>query len=524
MAGALPELEACNRAENLLFGVAPPLAAVAPEVAKVRDRLAQARTLEQLGRYDESLAIAREASTATEHLAYPPVHAEALVQVARALGERSTTETRQEAQRLYFEALAIAEAERHDQLTVEIWTQLVRLTARMDSSMTQAHEWWGQAYAWSRRNAPMLRLPGDDVDNQAELHYLLGEIYYRESQYAKAVDEERRAIAAVSAGSAHALELSRYDGALALSLERLGLHDEAMQLHERALAIATETLGAGHPEVITLEIRYGSSLSKIGLFDRARVVLEGALASIPARYRDSQLNAAVIHSLLSDVEYLAGRLDRAEDHGRASLEIYKRTLSPDHVRLADAYTNLANVAFKRRSFDRALSLFQDALALRRRYLSHDQDLVGVHEGNIAETLVNLERPDEAMPHLMEAERILAHGASYKRDIHAWLLTVRGELLLGQRKFGAAVPALEQALALFNDDDPDPTNRALAMWTLARALHELGRDGVRVRALATQALAIFTSLGAVESYDRDAVARFLDRLPDTAPPRNGASPQ
>jgi tetratricopeptide (TPR) repeat protein len=388
--------------------------------------------------------------------------------------------------------------------------------------MAQAHEWWGQAYAWSRRNAPVLRLPGDEVDNQAELHYLLGEIYYHESEYAKAVTEERRAIAAISTGSAHALELSRYDGALAMSLERLDELDEAIQLHERALAIATDTLGAGHPEVITLEIRYGSSLSKIGHLDRARVVLEGALASIPARYRDSQLNAAVIHALLSDVEYLAGRLDRAEDHGRASLEIYKRTLSPDHVRLADAYTNLANVAFKRRSFDRALALFQDALSLRRRYLGSGQDVVGVHEGNIAETLVNLERPDEAMPHLVEAERILAHSSSYKRDIRAWLLTVRGEILLGERKFAAAVPVLEQALTLFSDAEADPTNHALALWTLARTLRELGRDEARVRALATRAHTIFTSLGAVEAHDRDTVARFLDRLPRSGPPSNGAS--
>jgi serine/threonine protein kinase/tetratricopeptide (TPR) repeat protein len=517
-AGALPELEACGRAENLLFGVAPPPPAVAAEVAKVRDRLAQARTLEQLGRYDESLAIARQVSGSTLQLGYPPVHAEALVQVARALGERSTADTRKEAQKLYFDALTVAEGERHDQLTVEIWTQLVRLATRMDSSMAQAHEWWGQAYAWSRRNAPMLRLPGDDVDNQAELHYLLGEIYYREGEYGKAADEERRAIAAVSTGSAHALELSRYDGALALSLERLDAPDQALQLHERALELATRTLGAGHPEVLTLEIRYGSSLVKTSHLDRARVVLAGALASIPARERDAQLNAAVIHALLSDVECWAGRLDRAEDHGRASLEIYKRTLSPDHVRLADAYINLANVAFKRRRFDQALVLFQDALALRRRHLGNDQDVVGVHEGNIAETLINLDRPDEAIAHLVEAERILTHGSGNKREVRAWLRTVRGEILAGQRRFAAAVPVLEQALTLFSDDDADPTNRGLALWTLARSLRELGRDESRVRALATRAQAVFASLGAVGSYDRDAVARFLDRLPPTDPPR------
>jgi len=157
--GTLPELDGCSHAENLLFGVAPPPASIAADVAKVRDRLAQAQTLVRLGRYEESLAIAREASTTTEPLAYPAVRAEALTQVARALGARSTSEARREAQSLYFQALTVAEAERHDQLVVEIWRKLVALAVRMDSSMAQAHEWWQQAYAWSRRNAATLRVP-----------------------------------------------------------------------------------------------------------------------------------------------------------------------------------------------------------------------------------------------------------------------------------------------------------------------------------------------------------------------------
>jgi len=93
--------------------------------------------------------------------------------------------------------------------------------------------------------------------------------------------------------------------------------------------------------------------------------------------------------------------------------------------------------------------------------------------------------------------------------------VRGEILTGQRKFGAAVPALEDALRLFGDDAIDPLNQGLARWTLARALHELGRDPSRVRSLAERAHAIFTGLGAEGAHDRDAVARFLARLPQPA---------
>ncbi|HEX7842594.1 MAG TPA: tetratricopeptide repeat protein, partial [Kofleriaceae bacterium] len=516
-AGALPDLDACSHAEDLLFGVAPPSAVAAAEVAAVRDRLAHARTLELLGRYDESLAIAREASATAERLGYPPVHAEALVQVARALDPRSTTETRAEAQKLYFEALNIAEAERHDQLAVEIWSKLVMLAVRMDSNMAQAHEWWGQAYAWSRRNALAVRGVGDRADDQAELHYLLGEIYFRESEYAKAADEERRAVAAVSRGPAHPLELSRYDGALAKALDRLDARDEAMQLHERAVAIATETLGAGHPRVLLLEINYGWALENRGRNAEARSVLEGALASMAPRDRESHLNAAKIHGLLSALELSEGHLDRAAEHARVSLQIYERALSPDHLSVAEAYMNLANVELMRRNLSDALALSQRGLSLRRRHLGGDHRNVGLAEGAVAEALLNLERYDDAMVHLIEAERILQSSSGHERAIQAWILTVRGEILTGKHKFGAAVQVLENALRLFGDDAADLLNQALARWALARALHELGKDPSRVRSLAERAHASFSGLGAEGAHDRDAVARFLARLPRPAPP-------
>jgi tetratricopeptide (TPR) repeat protein len=510
-AGALPELDACSRAENLLFGVAPPPPALAATVAAARDQLAQARTLELLGRYDESLAIARQVSTTTERLAYPAVHAEALVQVARALDVRGTIETRTEAQRRYFDALTIAEAERHDQLAVEIWTELVRMAVRMDSSMAQAHDWWTQAYAWSHRNAPTDHDIGDGANEAAELHYLLGEIYFRESEYAKAADEERRAIAAISGARVQPLALSRYYGALAKSLDRLDARDEAMQLHERAVAIAANTLGARHPKVILLKINYGRALKNHGRHNDARVVLEDALASITSQYGDSHPDAARIHGFLSELEWSEGHADRAAWQARTSLRIYERTLSSDHPSVAEAYTNLANVEFMRRNFVDALALYDHALVLARRHLGDEHYQVSLAEGNLAETLLNLGRYDEAMTHLTRAEHIFQRSAGRERANQAWLLTVRGCLLTGKRRFEAARPVLETALELFRDGEADvteQTNRALAMWTLARVLREQEGDQDRVRLLAERAHSIFSHLGPVAEHERDAVVRFL----------------
>jgi serine/threonine protein kinase/tetratricopeptide (TPR) repeat protein len=507
-AEALPELEACSRADNLILGLAPPPAGLAGQVAAVRAQLARAATLELMGRYEEALAISRDAGVVAKRLAYPPVNAEVLAQIARVMNGQGTANGRDEAERLYFDALDIAEAERHEQLGVEIWRRLVDLAAQWDSSMDRAHAWW-------RRSAAAVARLGDAPVDQAKLHYELGEIYYRESKYAQAADEERRAIAAIVRVPAHQLELSRYDDALAKSLERLDSLEEAIQLHERALAIATEALGASHATIIRLKINYGQALHKAGHRDRARVILEDALASIPADRRESHADAAGIHSFLSAIDYMQGQLDHAAEHARHGLEIYLRILPPDHVRVAEAYTSLANLELRRRNFTEALAIYQRVLVAHRRRLGDDHYKVGVVEAGIAETLFELGRYGEATAHLREADRVFERNASRDRAVQGWLATVRGELLVAQRQFAAAVPELEHALERLGEGTTDPPNYARAAWYLARALHELGKNPARVRSLTEHAHASFTAQGAAESYNEHRTAEFLKQL--TAPP-------
>jgi hypothetical protein len=59
-----------------------------------------------------------------------------------------------------------------------------------------------------------------------------------------------------------------------------------------------------------------------------------------------------------------------------------------------------------------------------------------------------------------------------------------------------------------------------MWTLARALHGLGRDGDRVRSLAERARALLVAQGAAGAHKRDAIAHFIERLPARSAPPAG----
>ncbi|TMQ11249.1 MAG: tetratricopeptide repeat protein [Deltaproteobacteria bacterium] len=493
-------------------GLAPPPVEIASDVQAIRERLQQALVLERTGHTEESLALAREARTRTEQLSCRTVHAQALFQIARALDGRHTAEARREAEALYVDALEIAEHERCEPLVAAICVRLVQL-ALQESGTQQAHARWHKANAACRTASCAYQ--------EARLHHLRGEIHYRDGDYAEAASEQSLAIAAISDDRELPperrrylqLELSQYRGALATALEAQGLIDEAVALHEDAWNLSSDALGPSHPDVIKLQMNHGLALKKQGKLDRARAVLEAALASMPPRCRSSSLDAGVLCTYLSEVSYYEGKLVEAAGHARKALRIYKRVGAPDRRR-AEAYSTLGNAELKRKNFRKALARYEEALALRRPHLRDDHYQVGVNEGSIAEALLGLSRYDEAMAHVVEAERILARGSICDRECQAWILSVKGEVLLGQHRLAEAVTVLEQALPQF-EGAPDPGNQAWATWALARALHGLGRDVERVRQLAEAARALFARLGPSEARNRNAVEQFLQRLTPVA---------
>jgi eukaryotic-like serine/threonine-protein kinase len=497
----LPDLDACNRTENLLFGVEPPAPAVAGDVQLVRDKLARARAREDLGRAEESLALARQAQAESAHLKYPPVRAEALDQIARALDARDNAEARREAEGLYFEALDIAEAERHDQLAASIWNRLTLLAIRTISDTKEARARW-------RRDAAAVARVGSTARDQAQLDHLMAEIDIRDGRYADATDQENRAIAALDSTSGHQLELARYHDALARSLVPQDRVDEALGLHAAALKAMRDALGPTHPDVLQVQMNYAIALKRQRQFDRARVELDAALDGLPREARDASLDAAIAHRLLSDVNYEDGKLDAAADQARTCLQIEERAGAPPHQR-AETSIAIANIELKRKDFAAALAGYEAALALRRQFFAPDHPQIAVAEGSIAEALVGLARYDEAADHLRRALPVLD---APKRDpaFVAWILTVHGEVLVGQRQPAAAVPVLERALGMLAKE-PDPSNEAPAAWTLARALHDLGNNPVRVRHLAEKARALFAALGAPEVGNRVAVEQFIARV-------------
>lgn len=403
-------------------GLEPPPATIARDVEAVRTQIHQALAAERRGETTLSLQVAGEARAAAERLSYLPVHAEALVQVARALDGKQTAEARSQAEALYFQALEIASAEHHHQLVAVIWRRLVLLAIRMDPETQQARE-----------RLKNLEDAVDQIGNcpcgQAKLHHLRGEILYRDGNYAAAVDEKQRAIDAIAAASGEQSDLSCYYHALAKSLEALGQIDRAISLYEQAREIAstaTDDGGPSLPDLVELHMNYSLALKRKGNLQGARSELEAAQAKLRLARGDASLNAGVLETFLSDIAYQAGEAVKALDHGRKGLEIYQKVGAPKH-RLAEAYTNIANAELKRRNFPKALVAYEAALALRLQHLGNDHYQVGVNHGSLAEALIALSRRDQATTHLREAERIFACASPGNQEIQDWIRSVREQL-------------------------------------------------------------------------------------------------
>jgi tetratricopeptide (TPR) repeat protein len=148
---------------SMTSGVEPPPADLAVKVAQVRNKLREAEQCELASDAEQALAIARQACADSEQLNYPPVHAEALVQVARAYDGWQMRTACAQARPLYEEALEIAEAAGHAQLVAVILRRLVELVLRLDSTKVQAKGYLDKLERAIARIRPTLGASHPDV-------------------------------------------------------------------------------------------------------------------------------------------------------------------------------------------------------------------------------------------------------------------------------------------------------------------------------------------------------------------------
>lgn len=238
-----------------------------------------------------------------------------------------------------------------------------------------------------------------------------------------------------------------------------------------------------------LMLTIGQAYRQLGVFDKARPLLEAAVATTRQLDGDRALALAAPLDQLASLEHELGAPDRAAGLARQALGIRRRHLPDDHDHIATSLNNLAVVERSRGQGEAAGRLLQEALEIYRR--------VGDAQGT-AGCLINLgdlyrsqQRLDEASVALEEAIDLQASALGADHPELATGLNNLATVRAGQGRLGDAEALYRRALEVLMKVLPAEHPRlAAALNNLAEVERRRGRfaDAERLygEALAIQA--------------------------------------
>jgi tetratricopeptide (TPR) repeat protein/predicted Ser/Thr protein kinase len=308
----LPLIASCTDTDYLGAQIEPPDdPAVASKVETLEAALTRAEQLEDLGKYDEGLAVAQATLDSAVVIGYPPIEGQArlrlgMLQLTKAAYQAAESNLR--------DAYFIARTSGDHETTLHAATQLVYLLC----CHLPRH---GEAHDWSRHV-------------QAELPWVRSE--------------------AAQANSVNTL------GAFAFMQ---GNHQEAADLFGRALAMWEQSLGREHPDVANALNNLGFVLHIQGKYAEAAAHHLRALAlreqtiGTANPYRADSLNN------LAGALYRQGKHSEAAEHWHRALAIREQSLGADHPLVADPLIGLTLIHLHGKRVPEALPLAERAFAI-----------------------------------------------------------------------------------------------------------------------------------------------------------------
>ena len=174
----------------------------------------------------------------------------------------------------------------------------------------------------------------------------------------------------------------------------------------------------------------GSTLTELFMFDRARPLVEDAVAYWRQAGRPSHEYADALYNL-AGIEAEAGSPVRAESLYTASFVMYHQ-LDGDSTEIWPGLNNLAGAVSAQGRFGDAIALYENGMAHRADALARDTSLRVIMLANIGTALAQVGRYGEAEPRLMEALSLAEAARLRPGRIAAVLQPLAGtQLFLGK---------------------------------------------------------------------------------------------
>lgn len=457
---SLTSVDPCGDVAALRATVRPPRNQAARRtVDSLRARLAQAKALEEAGRYREGLGVARDVAAAAEQVDYPPLQAEALYRLGHLqfLGDEVGR-----AEPTLHQAVCRAERGRHDEVKARSLTDLVRAIGYQSARFQEAHRLADYAAAAMQRLGPR----GEAI--RADLQEALADMLLTEDR-----------------------------------------GDEAIELFRKAAALREKTLGPEHPAVARALRGLCQALASGHSAAQGRPACERALRIQETLLGPSHPEVGYTLGCLAGVLTEEGQFERAMQTSRRALAILTEAFGEEDTTVAWVLSNMAATLNDQAKHGEALVLAQRALALREKAHGPNSPVVEEMLEPLGEALLGVRRYREALQVSQRAVAMVEARIGPRAPRLPWPLVTLGLAHLGLGQPEEAIQPLERALSLCrhrvaDEDGPLPD----VTFALARALDASGRDPARAKALAEQARVVFAAKRPRNARKLSAVDRWL----------------
>jgi serine/threonine protein kinase/tetratricopeptide (TPR) repeat protein len=267
---ALATLDGCSDVPTLRAVIKPPDdPAVRAKVALLRRRLTDLKARFDAGQRHSMLDQARRLLTEVKTVGYAPLEAEAMALVGQM--DMKVGDSR-EAERTLTEAVAIADAARHDDVRAEAAANLAYVVGYQEGRFDEAARWAVTA------KSVLDRLGGREL-LQAWLLNDIGCVDILRGAYEAAIPALQQSIALKqkALGADHP-DVGRSEGNLGMAFQGLVRNEDALAHLDKSLALLEKGLGAGHPDLADQLSNRGEILNALGRYSDARRSFERAQA------------------------------------------------------------------------------------------------------------------------------------------------------------------------------------------------------------------------------------------------------
>ena len=247
---------------------------------------------------------------------------------------------------------------------------LARATGRTSGGFDEASRWLtiarelAEELGWPEESRARLREAGIEIHFYAD-HY---------------PEVEREAAAMVEAAQVVPVSVRvRAMTLLATVLQRQGRFDDALAIHDEALALVEETRGPAHPQTAMVLSNRVTLLAALSRHDELQTSLERVLEIRLTVFGDDAPILGETHRQLGDAAAERGDAPAAVRHYEQAIEIHR--LAEDDSGAVFALGNLANLRSARGEYEEAGRLIDQAL-------EHAERAFGPRSVRVAQLLIN----------------------------------------------------------------------------------------------------------------------------------------